>query len=88
VCFRDKSSNINTYYKYDSINKKWVFDPQTGLVTLLNSKELKTIPMSRDTFILRVTSKKFKKLYNLVIEDGWTHIKEKYKYDILLYKAL
>ncbi len=41
-----------------------------------------------EVIILKVTSKDFKKLYTLEYGDWGIKLKEKYKYDVLLFKAL
>jgi len=38
--------------------------------------------------ILRITSKQFKKLYNINYGDNHSYITDKYEYDLLLHKAL
>jgi len=73
------------------------------MAVLLNKKELSLFKYKSKTKIkqkfsnkktelrvefLKVTSKKFKRLFDLTTKDNIIYIKDRYKYDILLYKAM
>lgn len=88
ICSRDKDYNLFTYQKFDYINE--LRYSKDGLATLFSKEEINKIKLKKNLFILRVTSKKFKKFYNIEYQPGnyFVKIKEKYGYDILLFKAL
>ncbi len=103
VVARDASGKLYTFSGQERYGQKENIFSEEGKVILLNKKELpifkyKSTIDIRPRFytkkiklkieILKVTSKKFKRLFDLTIKDGCLYLKDKYKFDILLHKAM
>lgn len=100
---RDDNGKLYTFCGQKRYGQKENIFSEEGKVALLNKKELSlfkykstikikprfsTKKIELEIEILKVTSKKFKRLFNLTRKDGCIYLKDKYKFDILLHKAM
>lgn len=103
VIARDSSGKLYTFSGQERYGQKENVFSEEGIAVLLNKKELSlfkykskinikprfyTKKIKLQIEILKITSKKFKRLFDITIKEKRIYIKDRYKYDILLYKAM